>query len=158
MDEIGMTIFINSNYGHDKVIGKSITGLIGFLGGTSITWFAKRQLSVMTSTFSTEFTSLKKAVEEAVAYRYYCRAFGMRMIYPTTIYEDNMSIVLNTSDLDSNLNQKSMALSYHFCHEHIANSIVEVRHVNTKENLLDALTKGLESLDHHNCFMSFMSN
>ena len=59
-------IFVDSNYGHDKVTGKSITGLILLIGSTLVNWFAKRQSSCLTSTFGAEFTSLKKAIEEAI--------------------------------------------------------------------------------------------
>ena len=43
MDEIGTTMFVDSNLGHDKATGESITGLIGLLGNTPINWYAKRQ-------------------------------------------------------------------------------------------------------------------
>ena len=114
MDEIGMTIFVDSNHGHDKVTGKSITGIISLLGSTPVNWFAKRQSSCLTSTFGAEFVSLKKAVEEAVVLRYYCRFFGMKVKKPTIIYEDNMSVVINCTNPGSTLQHKSMALSYHF--------------------------------------------
>ena len=158
MDEIRSTIFVDSNYSHDKVTGKSITGLVGFLGGTPITWYAKRQSSVMTSTFGAEFTSLKKAVEEAEMYRYYCRAFGMKMTKPTVIFEDNMAVVLNSSNPGSTLQHKSIALSYHFCREHVSGGVVKVRHIRTDINLSDAMTKALDSTAFHNCIMPYMWN
>ena len=153
-----MNVLIHSNHGHDKVAGKSIAGLLGFIGGIPITWHSKRQSSVMTSTFGTEFISLKKAIEEAVAYRYCCRSFGMRVAQPTTTYEDSMAVVLNSTQPGSNLNHKPMALSYYFCREHVAGGVVEVRHVNSKKKLFNALTKGLDSTDFHNCFIPFIAN
>jgi len=98
-----MPIFVDLNYGHNKVTDKSITGLVGFLGGITITWYTKYQSSVMASVFSTKFTSLKKAIEEVVTCRYYCRAFGIRLTHPTIICEDNMPVVVNTSNPESNL-------------------------------------------------------
>jgi len=71
MKELDVTIFVDSNHGHDLVTGKSITGVIIFVGRTPIKYFSKRQSSVQTSTFGAEFVSLKRAVEEAVAIRYY---------------------------------------------------------------------------------------
>ena len=72
MKEIRETIFIDSDLRHNKVMRKSISGLLGLIGSTPITWYAKQQSSIMTSTFGSEFTSLKKTIEEVVVYRYYC--------------------------------------------------------------------------------------
>ena len=36
VEEIGMTIFLDSNHGHDEVTGKSITGLISLLGSAPV--------------------------------------------------------------------------------------------------------------------------
>ena len=51
-----------------------------------------------------------------------------------------------------------MALSCYFCREQLAGDVVEVRQATSKKNLTDALTKGLDSTDFHNCFMPFMVN
>ena len=61
-----ISIFVDSDHGHDKVTGRSITGIIAFIGCTPVYWCSKRQTSVQTSTFGAEFTALKKAVELAV--------------------------------------------------------------------------------------------
>ena len=82
----------------------------------------------------------------------------MRVTRPTMTHEENMTVVLNSSQPGSNLNHKAMALSCHFCREHVAGDVVEVRHVDSKKNLSDSLTKGLDSTDFHNYFMPFMVN
>ena len=158
MNEIGSTIFVDSNHGHDKVTGKLITGLISLLGSTPANWYAKRQSSCLTSTFGAEFVSLKKAVEEAVVMRYYCRAFGMKITKPTVIYEDNMSVVMNYTIPGSKLSYKSMALSYHFVREHAYGDVVEIRKIGTNKNISDAITKGLDSSAFNNYILSVMTN
>ena len=85
------------------------------LGSTPVTWHAKIKSAVTTSTFGTEFTSLKKVVEEAVTYRCYCRLFGMRITKPTIVYEDNVAVVMNSTEPGSVLQHKSVALSYNSC-------------------------------------------
>ena len=71
MGEIESTIFIDSNHEHDKRTGRSITRFIGLFGSTPGSWGSKRQSSVQPSTFGAEFLALKRAVEEAVGYRYF---------------------------------------------------------------------------------------
>ena len=115
MKEIQTTIFIDSNHGHDMKIGKSITCLIGLLGSTPVSLFAKRQSSVMKYTFGEEFISLKKEIEEAVVYRCYCRSFGMKVTKPNITNEDNMDVATNSSEPRSKLQHECMTLSCHFC-------------------------------------------
>ena len=60
MDEFESTIFVDADHGHDKVTGRSITGIIGFVGSTPTIWSSKRQPCVQVSTFGAEFTALKR--------------------------------------------------------------------------------------------------
>ena len=64
MDELDLHVFCDADHGHDKVTGRSITGIMSVVGSTSVTWSSKQQVAVQTSTFGAEFTALKKAVEE----------------------------------------------------------------------------------------------
>ena len=103
MDEIGIMIFVDSNHGYNKVTGKSITGLISLIGSILVNWFIKRQSSSLTSTFGVEFTSLKRAAEKALVLRYYCRAFDTKVTKPAILYEDNMLVVINSTNPSSTL-------------------------------------------------------
>ena len=64
-----------------------------FVGRTPIHYYSRRQGSVQTSTFGAEFISLKAAVEEAIAIRYYLRSMGVNVKKPTVIYGDNLSAI-----------------------------------------------------------------
>ena len=158
MDELVTTIFVDSNHGHDLLTGKSITGVIVFVGRTPIKYFSKRQSTVQTSTFGAEFISLKRAVEEAITIRYYLRSMGVKISKPTIVYGDNMSSIKNTIDPGSPLKKKYLALAYHFCREHFSTGIVDIRKIDTKHNISDPFTKGLATNDFHTHFNSFMSN
>ena len=158
MKELDVTIFVESNHGHDLVTGKSITGFILFVGKNPIKYFSKRQTSVQTSTFGAEFVSLKRAIEEAVAIRYYLRSMGVSVTKPTVVYGDNMSAIRNSTDPGSPLKKKYLALTYHFCREHFSATIISIRKIDTKKNLADPFTKGLTSTEFHGHFNSFMSN
>ena len=158
MKELDINIFVDSNHGHDLVTGKSITGVIIFVGRTPIKYFSRRQSSVQTSTFGAEFVSLKRAVEEAIEIRYYLRSMGVPVTKPTVIYGDNMSAIKNTVDPGSPLKKKYLALAYHFCREYFSAGVVSIRKIDTKENIADPFTKGLVSTEFHGHFNSFMSN
>ena len=68
MDELKISIFCDANHGHDKVTGRSITGIIVFIGNTPILWESK---TVQTSTYGAVFTASKRAVEHVITIRYH---------------------------------------------------------------------------------------
>jgi hypothetical protein len=156
--ELDINIFVDANHAHDKITGRSITGIFGFVGSTPMIWSSKRQPSVQTSTFGAEFTALKKAVEESVTLRYYLRSMGIKVSKPTPIFVDNMGVVLNASNPGSTLNKKSVALSYHFVREHTANNVTEVRKIDSMDNYADPFTKALNSHGHHDFFYEVSCN
>lgn len=95
----------------------------------------------MTSMFVTKFTRLKKVVEEAVTCRYYSRLLGMKVTEPTIAHENNIDAVVSSSDPGSILQHKNKALSYNFCREYCTEEIAQIRHIKSKCNLADSLTK-----------------
>ncbi|MGH7955023.1 MAG: reverse transcriptase domain-containing protein [Gloeomargaritales cyanobacterium] len=158
LNELDINIFADSDHGHDKVTGRSITGLIGMVGSTPTMWSAKRQPCVQTSTFGAEFVAMKKAVEEAITLRYHLRSFGVAVNKPTCIYADNMGVIINASNPASTLNKKPVALSYHFTREHVANSVIEIRKIDTDHNYADPFTKAINSTQFHKFFYELLRN
>jgi hypothetical protein len=158
MSELPITIFVDSNHGHDKKTGKSITGLIVFVGRTPIYWASKRQGAVQTSTFGAEFVALKRAVEEAVTTRYWLKSMGVSVTKPTVIYGDNLSAITNTIEPSSPLKKKYLALAYHFCREHFSAGIVDIRKIDGKDNYADPFTKALVSTEFHGHMKEIMVN
>ena len=156
--ELAITLFVDADHAHDKVTGRSITGLLGFVGSTPVIWSSKRQSSVQTSTFGAEFMALKKAVEEASSIRCHLRSMGVKVEKPTPIYVDNMSVVLNASNPGSTLNKKAIALSYHYTREHMANNVIEIRKIESEQNYSDPMTKALNSANLHGFFYEIQSN
>ena len=156
--ELELTVFCDSDHGHDKKTGRSITGIIIFAGSTPIYWESKRQTSVQTSTFGAELTALKRAVEEAVSIRYHLRSLGVAITKPTPIYVDNMGVVLNCTNPASPLNKKMTALAYHFVREHQANKVIEIRKIRSEDNYADPFTKALTNEDFHGFFRNILTN
>ena len=107
--ELEITIFCDSDHAHDLVTGRSITGLIAFVGSTPVYWKSKRQTSVQTSTFGAEFTALKAATELAISLRYHLRSMGIKVSTPTRIFVDNMSVKISATNPATSLNKKAVA-------------------------------------------------
>eukprot|EP00957_Ditylum_brightwellii_P088734 6757561-Ditylum_brightwellii.AAC.1 len=75
--------------------------------------------------------------------RYHLRSKGIKVVKLTPIYVDNISVVLNTTNPGSTLDQKTIALAYHFVQEHVANEVIEVSKIDTNANFADSFPKPL---------------
>ena len=61
--EISITVFVDSDHGHDKVTRRSIMGLIAFLNRTPAFYLSKRHVAIETSTYGAEFCAMKTGVD-----------------------------------------------------------------------------------------------
>ena len=143
VDELAITVFVDSDHGHDKVTRRSMTGMLILVGRTPTFYSSKRQGAVETSTYGAEFCAMRQATEEAIAMRYMLRCLGVTVETPTLILGDNEGVVLNATNSDSLLKKKHVAISYHKVRESAAAGITHPTKVGTKDNFADPLTKSL---------------
>jgi hypothetical protein len=138
---VQMTTFVDSDHAGDKVTRRSRTGVLVFLNSAPVVWYSKKQNSIESSTFGSEFTAMKTGVEISEGLRYKLRMMGVPLEGPTHILADNMSVVKNTSVPESVLKKKSNAIAYHYVRERAAAGTVAVSYEPTESNLADMLTK-----------------
>ena len=58
-----LTCYVDADHARDKVTCRSVTGIVLLLNNTPIYWVSKRQKTVETSTFGSEFVTLRIATE-----------------------------------------------------------------------------------------------
>ena len=133
--------FVDASHGNDKATRRSQTGILIFCNKAPIIWFSKRQNTVETSTFGSEFQAMKNAVELIESLRYKLRMFGVPIDGPTNIFCDNEAVYKNTSLPESTLKKKHHSIAYHRCREAVAAKTVRVAKEGTKTNLADLFTK-----------------
>ena len=138
---VQMTTFVDSDHAGDKVTRRSRTGILVFLNRAPIVWISKKQNSIETSTFGSEFMAMKHGVEVSEGIRYKLRMMGVPLDGPTIVKADNMSVVKNTSLPESVLKKKSNSIAYHYVRERAASGAIMVSYESTETNLADMLTK-----------------
>ena len=114
---------------------------------------SKKQTSVESSSFGSEFIAMKQCCEYIRGLQYRLRMMGIPCEGPTYIYGDNQSVLANTSIPDSTLKKKSQSIAYHFVREGAARDEWRTTYVNTHENEADLLTKLLPSGDKRKGFV-----
>ena len=133
--------FVDADHAGDRVTRRSHTGILIFLNRAPIIWFSKKQNTVETSTFGSEFVAMKTAVELIEALRYKLRMFGIPIEGAANIYCDNDSVVNNTTKPESTLKKKHNAIAYHRVREAVAAGTIRIAWEDTNTNLAELLTK-----------------
>ena len=126
-----MSCFCDADHAGNKGTRRSHTGIIIFVNRVPIIWFSKRQNTVETSTFGSEFMAAMIAVELVEGLRYKLRMFGVPIDGPTNMYIDNKSVV----------KKKHNAIAYHRVREAVAAGTIRIAYERSETNLADILTK-----------------
>ena len=144
---IVLRCYVDSDHAGEKLTRRSRTGFLIFLNMAPITWYSKRQNTIETSTFGSEFIVLKTAVESCRGLRYKLRMMGVPISGPTYFFGDNQSVIKNATIPESTLKKKSNAIAYHFVHEAMAMDEMLMTYIESKWNLADLMTKLLPASD-----------
>ena len=139
------TAFVNASHAANKVMRRSHSGHILLVNQAPVKWMSKRQQTVETSAFSSEFIALKHCIEDIEQLRFKLRMFGIPIVNdePTYILCDNEGVVKNSSNVESTLNKKHSSIAYHFARWNVATGVIAIEWVPSGENLADAMTKRL---------------
>jgi hypothetical protein len=140
---VTISVFVDANHAGNVVTRRSHTGIIIYLQNTPIVWHSRRQNTVETSTFGSEFVALRCARDLIVALRYKLRMFGIPIIGPALVYCDNQGVVKNVTIPESVLSKKHNAINYHAVREAVAANILRVAKESSVTNVADLLTKPL---------------
>ena len=149
------SMFVDADLAGNKVNRRSHTGILIFCCRAPIIWYSKKQNSVESSTFGSEFTALKTGIELVQGLRYKLRMFGVPVIDATKIFCDNEAVYKSTTVPESTLKKKHHSIAYHFSREAVANGTVRVAKEATETNLADAFTKLLSRLRRETLFDFF---
>jgi hypothetical protein len=134
---------VDADHAGNQVTRRSHTGILIFCNRAPIIWFSKRQNTVETSTFGSEFIAARIVVELIDGLRYKLRMFGIPIDGPANMYCDNGSVVTNCTKPESTLKKKHNAITYHRVRESAAQGTIRIAKENGETNLADVLTKPL---------------
>jgi hypothetical protein len=141
------TTNVDANLMHCFVTGRSLTGILHFINQCPIEWFSKKQNTVETATFGSEFVAARIATEQVLDLRYTLRMLGAPLDGPAWMFGDNESVITNSTVPQSMLKKRHNALSYHRVREACAAGVMHFIHTPGKTNVADVLTKYLPWCD-----------
>ena len=145
-----ITSFVDANLMADSTSGRSQTGIIHLFNKCPIDWFSKRQTTVETATYGSEFVAARICVDQIIDLRNTLRYLGVPLAVvngsnASYMFGDNLSVV-NSSVLPAGkLQKRAHILNFHRVREAQASGIVKFVHIDGKENPADILTKSRSS-------------
>ena len=107
---VELTMFVDASDATNLVTRQSRSGVLIYVNKAPIIWFSKKQDSIETSSFGSKFMALKTGVELLEGLIYKLQMMGVPIEGYCHTCVDNMSVVNNTSILESVLKKKRTAL------------------------------------------------
>jgi hypothetical protein len=135
------TTFVDANLYHCQLLGRAVTGILHFFNGTPVDWFSKKQSTVQTATFGSEFVVACTATDQIIANRSALRYLGVEAEGTTILYGDNWSVIGKSTIPHSHLNKHHIALSYHRVREALCAGIMDFLWIDSKNNPAHILSK-----------------
>ena len=140
---VNINVFVDADHAGNKVTRRSHTGIILMINMAPILWYSKRQNTVETSTFGSEFVALRITTELIKSLRYKLQMFGVPIDGPARVFCDNESVVKSSGVPESRLKKKHCSIAYHCVREAITTGVLLVYYEKSESNLADLLTKVL---------------
>ena len=103
------TTFVDANLMHDMITGRSATGIVHLVNQTPIDWYSKRQATVETATYGSEFVAARIATDQILDLRITLRSLGVPLDGPSYMFGDNQSVVTSGTIPHSTLNLEQKA-------------------------------------------------
>ena len=127
---------------------RSTSGYTFSLGNAAIAWSSKKQSTIALSSTEAEYRGAVVATCEAIWLRRLLKDLQDEVLDLTTIYCDNLSNIQLAKNPVFHARTKHIEVHYHFVHECVLSSEVELTYVSTDRHNADIFTKplGLDKL------------
>ena len=138
------THYVDANLHHDLATGKAVTAALHFLNQTPIDAYTKRQSTVETAIYGSEFVAARTAVDQIIDIRTTLRYLGVPIRDKSYMFGDNKSVVTSSTIPNSTISKRHHLASYHRVREAIAAKFISFHWKDGKSNPADILSKHWE--------------
>ena len=135
------TSYFDANLMHCLLTGRSLTAALHLVNGTPFDWYSKKQSTVETATYGSEFMAGRTCVEQIIDHRNTLRYLGVPVIGRSIVFGDNKSMVDSSTLPHAKLHKRHTILSFHRVREAVASGIIDMHHIDGNDNPADILSK-----------------
>ena len=129
---------------HDLATGKAVTAVLHFLNQTPIDAYTKRQSTVETATYGSEFVAARTAVDQIIYIRTTLRYLGVPIRDKNYMFGDNRSVVTSSTISNSTISNRHHLAFFHQVREKFAAKYISFHWKDGKSNPADILSKHWE--------------
>ena len=135
------TTSMDANLYHCLATGKSLTGCLHFVNKTPVDWYSKKQATVESATYGSEFVAAKTATEQIMDIRQTLRYLGELIATKSFLIGDNRSVVTSATLPHSTLTKTHNILAFHRVREAIAAKLIAFYWIQSAYNFSDMLSR-----------------
>jgi hypothetical protein len=144
-------IYVDADHANDKINSYSYFSYLVLLGDSLVSWKAKKNPSVSSSTTEAEYTALYKGGREAVWIKRLLSSLDIPHDGPIPILCDNQAAIALAKNTVFHDRTKHFRVHLHWIRDQIADKVVSTHYVPTNSNLANFLTKSLCRIKHNAC-------
>ena len=138
---VTMVHYVDANLYHCMLTGRSVMGILHFVNQMPIDWYSKKQATVETATYGSEFVAARTCVDQVVDLRLMLRYLGVPVRDMSYMFGDNKSVVDSSTKPHAKLHKRHNALSFHRVREAIASKFINFSFIDGQFNPADILSK-----------------
>jgi hypothetical protein len=142
-DQTHPTSYADADWAESRLDRKSISGQIFMFTNGPISWSSRKQRTVAKSSMEAEYVAAGGATAELLWLRSMFAELCMPIPGPSTLFVDNTSAIASANAQASHAKTKHIDIQHHFIRDHINAGDILIKHIPSKDNLADLLTKNL---------------
>lgn len=143
-------IYTDADFANCTDDRRSYSGYITTLAGSLLSWRAKKQQTVSTSTTEAEYRALFEGVQESVWLKYLFQSLNINLSKRFEIYVDNQSAIALATNPIFQQRSKHIDIVYHWLREIHDTGLIHINYIPTNLMLADICTKSLGKSKHQN--------
>lgn len=141
--KVELEAYSDSDYAGCPFTRRSVTGYCMLVAGGCVSWRARKQATVATSSTEAEYRAAYEATQEVVWLRQLLDDFGYQQGGPTTLRCDNQGALALSKNPLYQSRSKHFDIIFHWIREKVDDLSIKPVYVSTQDMVADFLTKAL---------------